>query len=100
MKDFVFKVLVLAATIFVAIPLMVLWQGWAASTLWLWFAVPLGMPEISIVTAAGLALFLSALKLNKANKSCGSSSQVDSIAASIIIPPVVVLVGWILKTFA
>ena len=38
-----------------------LWGGFAAATLWGWFVVPLGVPDVSVLHAMGLTLALRAL---------------------------------------
>ena len=58
------KILTYAGTFIVALALAVacaLWGGFAASVLWGWFVVPLGVPEVSMLHAVGLTLALRAL---------------------------------------
>ena len=58
------KILTYAVFGLVALALAVacaLWGGFAAATLWGWFVVPLGVPEVSALHAMGLALALRAL---------------------------------------
>lgn len=43
-----------AAAIGIALPLAFVWKGYLLTWIWLWFAVPLGLPPISIPMAIGL----------------------------------------------
>ena len=58
------KILTYAVMCLVALALATacaLWGGFAASVLWGWFVVPLGVPEVSVLHAMGLTLALRAL---------------------------------------
>ena len=58
------KILTYAVMCLVALALATacaLWGGFAAATLWGWFVVPLGVPEVSVLHAMGLTLALRAL---------------------------------------
>ena len=101
MKEIISKIALVLLTVCVLLPLSALWQGWAVSTLWGWFIVPVGAPEIGVVTATGFALVLTALRMRR-NKSgeTTNSERFEAVAASIIIPPTLVFMGWIIKTFA
>jgi len=58
------KIIIYAGTFMVGLALIVacaLWGGFAASVLWGWFVVPLGVPEVSVLHAMGLTLALRAL---------------------------------------
>ena len=60
------KILTYAVFGLVALTLAVacaLWGGFAASVLWGWFVVPLGVPEVSVLHAMGLTLALRALAM-------------------------------------
>ena len=98
MKEIVSKTALFLLTLFVLVPLLLLWQGWAMSTLWGWFVVPLGLPIISVAEAAGLCLVASVLRMRRTGNS--SSDRFEAIAGSIIFPLVSVVIGWIIKTFA
>jgi hypothetical protein len=58
------KILTYAVMCLVALALATacaLWGGFAAATLWGWFVVPLGVPEVSVLHAMGLTLAMRAL---------------------------------------
>lgn len=52
-------VLGLAAAIIIPIAL---WQGFVIHLLWRWFVVPIGLPEIGILHAIGLSMFVAVFK--------------------------------------
>lgn len=43
-----------ATAIGIMLPLAFIWKGYLLTWVWLWFAVPIGLPEISIPQAIGL----------------------------------------------
>lgn len=100
MKEIVIKTLIVLLMICVVIPALLMWQGWAVSTLWGWFVVPLGLPAIGIAAAAGLCLVASAIRMRKSKGTQTNSEKYEVFAGLILIPPISVLMGWIIKTFA
>lgn len=50
-----FSVVFVPIVVAISLPLT-LFRGWVFSILWLWFAVPMGAPEIGYATATGLCL--------------------------------------------
>lgn len=81
-------------------------RGWALSTLWAWFLVPMGAPAITITTALGISVIIGLFTshLNRETVKVGDKSVADLfttvIAKSIGGPLMSVLVGWIVLLFA
>lgn len=97
------KALAYLGAFVVVIPLLLLNQGWAVSTLWGWFVAPLGAPAIGIPAAIGIVLTVSIARYKgpkgekRAQGSIGDAA--GNIVSTFIIPPLVVCVGWIVKQF-
>ena len=78
------------------IPIL-LWNGWAASTLWGWFIVPtFNAPAISITQAAGVALVVGVFRA-KISSPKDEMKWSTRIVAIIIGPPISVGLGWVIK---
>ena len=45
--------------VLLALPVVWMYEGWVLSILWGWFIVPMGITQISIWHAVGIALFVS-----------------------------------------
>ena len=81
-------------------------RGWALSTLWLWFLVPIGAPVIGITTALGISVILGLFtahlnqEASKDNKSKTLSELYGTIVAKSIGAPLVsVATGWLITLF-
>ena len=87
-------VLIIIAAVIVLIPLMSIYYGWAFSTLWNWFIVPLGVAEIGIAHAIGISTLFGLLISAKAN-------QPDkNLYLTISLTPIfAVLYGLVVKSF-
>jgi hypothetical protein len=70
-------------------------NGWALSTLWGWFIVPLGIRGVTIAEAVGLTLVLSVLHGYR------KGSPVDTFTwiSGFFHPFFIVFLGWIVKTY-
>lgn len=85
-----------------ALPFTIAVRGWALASLWLWFVVPLGVPNISTVHAYGLSVLISLFGSSFAKP---ESTQVKSRESVIIghlitafaTPMFAVGMGWIVK---
>jgi hypothetical protein len=77
----------------------VFWSGYVASTLWEWFAVPLGVPPITFWHAAGLgallSVFLGARGLPQVDKSEAGATLLLGFVYSVFIPLLSLAAGWI-----
>jgi hypothetical protein len=80
------------------LPVGVVLNGYALSVRWGWFIVPIfGMPSLSIVTAAGLALVVSYLTHQLHEKNNDGLSF--TIVVTLIKPAFGLFFGWILTLF-
>lgn len=84
------------STIVVAIVL----RAWVLTVLWGWFLVPLGIPEVSIPTAIGIALILGLFTQHLAKEENKEKNIIADIGIRAIGAPIVSLVlGWIVTFF-
>lgn len=91
------NILILVGAILI-IPLLLIEQGWAISTLWGWFIVPLGVPAIGIASAIGIAITFSVLRYSH-NKT-DEGDKWERMARLVLTPVIAVCLGWIAKQFA
>lgn len=90
-----------ALTLFVVIPLVIAWEGFAIMLLWRWFLVPLGAPEVSLAAAIGIALIVA--RLTNHGESV-THQQRDGAALRlacfwVTAPAFSIAAGWIVKGF-
>lgn len=74
--------------------LLHIWTGFVLSIMWGWFAVPLGLPAISIPMAIGLALtgkMMLGFRGGKAEN--GMKAWINTIC----VPLFALAIGWIVK---
>lgn len=80
-------------------------RGWALSTLWAWFLVPIGLPAIGIATALGISVIIGLFTVHLNNDKIkvdknSSSDMIGTIIAKAIGGPLVsVFIGWIITLF-
>lgn len=84
-------------------------NGWALSTLWGWFIVPLfGLPALSIPYALGIStiagFLLSANNTSKSDSKSNGDRELSTLFAELIAlvvlrPAFAVLMGWIILQF-
>ena len=102
------KILAYAVSGLVALALAVacaLWGGFAASVLWGWFVVPLGVPEVSMLHAVGLMLALRALAGfsgkpqpdKPEDKMVALRALGRVLAVATITPGLALAVGWVVR---
>lgn len=96
MKEVQVKLLVSILAI-ASIPLLFIEQGWAISTLWGWFLVPLGVPAIGIAASIGIAITLSVL-VSRYRKT-DDDDKWGVLLYAFVRPLVLVFIGWIVKQF-
>ena len=78
--------------------------GFVGSKLWLWFLVPLGLPKISILGAAGIAmlvrLFIYAYEnpfgYNDGDKERTTPEKVGRVVGILLLPWMTLLIGYII----
>lgn len=91
---------VVGAVTIIAIPLVIL-RGWVLEKLWGWFATPLGLPDLGVAHAIGIAVLVSFLT----HQYIGVKDERDSktkIAAglgAIVSPFATLLVAYIIHSF-
>lgn len=79
-------------------------RGWALSILWGWFMVPLGLPALPLVTAMGVALVVSFMTYQRI-PDCKEKDKEwyerlgDTLGHIILMPFLVLGIGWIIKQF-
>ena len=77
----------------------VILRGWALSTLWGWFAVPIfHLPALSIPQAIGVSIVVSLLTYQRIPEGA-KDKKWDPIAHSVLVPLFAVWVGWIVKGY-
>ena len=91
------------------IPLGLMLRGFILSIIWRWFLMPLGLPEISVSLAIGVALTVSFLALKDASdfRSGADSIDEDEFATAIaktmtqvfMLPFWLLLTAWVVHQF-
>ena len=88
-----------------SIPLF-LYTAWCITTLWGWFAVPYGLPQLSYATAVGLILIVSIFKVKgqvpllfKKDDNKTLAGNVGIIIGQLLSPLLIVGVGYLIKLF-
>jgi hypothetical protein len=81
----------------------IVWGGYAASVLWLWFVTPLGAPAISTAHAAGLGCIISAFLGSRGTyhgehegKEAGEL-MATAVGRVIVGPLVLLFFGWLIR---
>ena len=92
-------IITIVATL-VLIPLLMIEQGWAISTLWDWFIVPLGAPAIGIATAIGASIIVGVARMKHDYEDDRPDRKFERLVYSFLTPLVAVSIGWIVKQFA
>jgi len=78
--------------------------GWALSTLWGWFIVPVfNLPPLTIVQAIGVSIVVGTLKgsssTNSDSKKKETSELISAIFVALLTPLFSVFLGWLLTLF-
>lgn len=84
------------------IPVSAAFKGFVLSRLWGYFVVPLGVPEIGIAHAFGLALVVSMFTPTPSGKDKDSEEGmgervIRAIFMSFGVPALILLIGWIVS---
>jgi hypothetical protein len=98
------------AILFLAIPLGLIVRGFILSIVWRWFLTPLGMPEIPVSLAIGVALVVSFLTQKDSgdfSSKTNSDDDEDEFATNIakvlvnifVIPFWLLLTAWVVHQF-
>lgn len=103
-KDFKEALIAILLVPFVAVPLLVIllpfamFNAWAVGTMYAWFVLPLGAPELSFWHVFGLLLLIGLLRQGNGTKDNDSISEsVIKLVLQIFIVLMMVLVGFIVK---
>ena len=82
------------------------WRGYVLAILWAWFAVPtFGLPPLSIPFAIGLTLVArmvvgSSQTGREAEKPMTPREKLwNSFSVIVIVPALILLIGWIVRQF-
>lgn len=85
------------------IALSAILNGWVLSILWKWFMVPtLGLPDISLASAIGIALVISYLTYQPVDcepKERETGEKVVYLGMLVLRPFFVLFFGWIVHLF-
>jgi hypothetical protein len=96
-----FVILGMIGIMFLSIPIF-LYTAWCITTLWGWFAVPYGLPQLSYATAVGLVLIVSILNGNLSVKKDDNKTLAENVGIFIgvlLTPILIVGVGYLIKLF-
>ena len=101
------KILILLGKLFamlVASLLLAIFLGFITSKMWLWFLVPVGLPELSVIQATGLLLIIDLATFRYAYMKTDSQESVTlatmtSLLSSVLHAFFILLFGFILTFF-
>jgi len=80
----------------VALPFLMAWHGFVASTLWGWYLVPLfGLPTISVLVAIGLRATVAMWTPMSMSKNTRPMSELISL--SFFYPLMLLVIGYVVK---
>lgn len=83
---------------------LIIWRGFAISTLWLWFVVStFGLAPLGVAQSIGLALIASVLCSQYFGYQDKDKSETERLAASVayqfLSPAAALFTGWIAKGY-
>jgi hypothetical protein len=91
--------------ILLSIPIF-LYTAWCITTLWGWFAVPYGLPQLSYATAVGFVLIVGIFKVKgqvpslfKKDENKTLAENVGTLIGQLLAPILIVCVGYLIKLF-
>lgn len=81
-----------------------MWKGYVLTVLWAWFVVPtFGLPALAIAPAIGLAMVVSFLThqrdASKEPEGDFSARMAKSVAHALVMPALVLGIGWVVHQF-
>ena len=81
-----------------------MWKGYVLTALWAWFVVPtFGLPALAIAPAIGIAMVVSFLThqsdASKEPDGDLSARMSRSIAHTLLMPALVLGIGWVVHQF-
>lgn len=84
--------------ILLLLPLLIPYRAWAIMTLWTWFVVPLGVPELTLKLAAGISL-LSANLTYQLQFDDSRPSTTTVLITQLLHPLLIVGLGYLIQRF-
>lgn len=98
------KIIGLITVVIITLILSAIWRGYVLTKLWIWFIVStFGASPLRIAEAIGVALVVSFLcyQYNSYEDKDASASErlIKGISVALLSPAVVLLVGWIVKSW-
>ena len=83
-----------------ALPLAALLDAWVLTKLWGWFLIPLGLPQITIIPAFGIALIVRFLTkdLETAREDYKGKWWLPALH-QLVFPFVYLVLGWVAHLF-
>jgi hypothetical protein len=72
------------------------WLGFAFWKLWGWFFVPLGLPEVTMPHALGIAVTVAVATNQFAPGQMDDDNMPERIVYAFVMPATALLTGWIL----
>src|ERR1051326_8189776 len=98
MTDESFKKYAMAITAIATWPLVIWWDGLAASVMWRWFiAEPFGVQIIGVAHAAALSMFIGYLSNQFVPTNGSFEEQCERLARGLLLPWLTLGIGWIIK---
>ena len=84
--------------VFVLIPVLLIWKGFALSVLWGWFVAPLfGLPLLSIPSAIGICIVVGLIRYRY--DASDHEKSFKPLGMQFASPAASLGVGWIIKTY-
>ena len=84
----------------VAVVPSILWQLWVMARLWLWFAVPLGLPALGMAHIWGFLILLGMLKPHPDVETKTTNCKVvRAVILAVLRPAFALLVGMLTRHF-
>lgn len=83
--------------ILAAVILLTIWRGFILSCLWAWFMVPLGLPEIGVAHAIGVA-FLVGMFLSHIKSSSETKEPVTELITPFVVGLIALIAGYIVHS--
>lgn len=79
------------------------WTAFVGSTLWKWFAEPLGAPHLTVARAMGLAALFALYRYSPSpsdSKAAGDAKEggdifFEFVAVATLLPALILFLGWL-----
>lgn len=74
-------------------------KGWVLTKLWVWFIIPIfHLPVLGIAQAIGISLIMHYLTNENPDRK-DDRKWFESVATAVVMPFIVLLMGWIVTLF-